>query len=264
MDLNTLCWIPHDELHKGVNVREPLAQGFGFKEFISRGTSFKYSSESLKREWYQIHQNRGIVIRRDGFLRGDVFQGSFWNAPGWYGKADYEFRISRSWIDRCKEDTMCVWCDLRPEGESHPHTIARGLHSRPAYNDPALRLGIKVSGIRKADQQEGWCWVPMDGSAEKSIPRANRLVDWLDDLDTEELRPRRWYPANKLIGRPRCGYTGHPSDMGEAWREIVDRDRCFTLRGNCAIADFLSAQQLADLNTKHFRGVSLTCAESSQ
>jgi hypothetical protein len=224
----TLRWIPADEMHKGVNVREPLAQGFGFNDFPMKGTCFKYSPISLKREWYEVHRNHEIVVRTEGFLRGDVFGGSFWNAPGWYGKADYEFqiwsvklRIGKAWIDRCAIETIRVWCDLRPEGEVHPHTVARGSGVRLAYNDPALRLGIKVSGIRNGDKLEGWSWLMTDGNADKAIPRLNRLVDWLDGLDTEELRPRRWYPANKRIGRPCCGYTLHPLDVGDKWQELT-------------------------------------------
>lgn len=76
LDVDTLRWIPSDEMHKGVNIREPLAQGFGFNEFTSRSTSFKYSSYSLKREWHEIYRNRVVVIRRDGFLHGDIFEGS--------------------------------------------------------------------------------------------------------------------------------------------------------------------------------------------
>jgi len=227
----TLRWISADEMHKGVNVREPLAQGFGFNEYPMRGISFKYSPISLKREWYEVHRNHEIVVRTEGFLRGDVFPGSFWHAPGWYGKADYEFqiwsvklRIGKAWIDRCAIETIRVWCDLRPEGEIHPDTVARGSGAHLAYNDPAYRLGIKVSGLRNGDREEGWSWLMMDGNAEKSIPRLNRLVDWLDGLDTEELRPRRWYPANKRIGRPRCGYTRHPRDAGEKWMELQIQD----------------------------------------
>ena len=161
-------------------------------------------------------------------MRGDIFEGSFWNAPGWYGKADYEFqiwsvklRIGKAWIDRCALETIRVWCDLRPQGEIHPQAITRCTGLRPSYKDPARRLGIKVSGIRNGDGQEGWCWLRMDGNADKSIPRINRLVDWLEGLDTEELRPRRWYPANQNLDRPYCGYTLHPDDVGEKWRELV-------------------------------------------
>jgi hypothetical protein len=142
-----------------------------------RGSSFKYSPHSLKREWYDFRRNQQVVARQDAFLRGDVFEGSFWNAPGWYAKADYEFqiwsvkfRIGKSWIDRCEEETMRVWCDLRPEGELHPSSVVRSLGAPVRYNDSARRLGIKVSSIRKGDQKEGWCWVQME------VFRAS--IDW--------------------------------------------------------------------------------------
>ncbi|KAH8730760.1 hypothetical protein GQ44DRAFT_605810 [Phaeosphaeriaceae sp. PMI808] len=223
----TLKWVHKDEIHAGMNVREPLAQWLSFADFPIRATSFRYSSDSLKREWYEIRRLLYFIPRQDGFLRGDIFEGSFWDAPGWY-HADYEFqiwsvklRVGRSWIDRCEEETIRVWCDLRPEGEQHPSSVIRGLCAPPRYDDPARRLGIKISGIRKGDQQEGWCWVQMEGNPDKSIPRVNRLVDWLDGLDTEELRPRRYYPFNVRYGRRYCGYTRHPLDVGEAWSEIL-------------------------------------------
>jgi len=103
-------------------------------------------------------------------------------------------------------------------GKSHPHTIARGSGARLAYNDPVDRLGIKISGIRGGDKLEGWPWLMMDGNADKSILRPSRLVGWLDGLDTEKLRPCRWYPANKRIGRPQRGYARHPLDAGEKWQ----------------------------------------------
>jgi hypothetical protein len=120
---------------------------------------------------------------------------------------------------------MRLWCDLRPEGECHPFPVVRGLWSPLKYDDPARRLGIEVSGIRKGDQKEGWCWVQMDGSSDKGISRVNRLVDWLNGLDTEEQRPRRWYPANQTLCRRYCGYTGHPSNVGDAWQVIVGANK---------------------------------------
>lgn len=240
----TLKRIIVDEMHNGINIREPLAQGFSWAEFPMRGSGFRYSPESLKREWYEIRRNLEVTPRRECFLCGDIFEGSFWNAPGWYGSADYEFqirsvkfRIGKSWIDRCEEASIRVWCDLLPEGGRHPSTVIRGLGSPLRYNDPARRLGIKVSGVRKGDQKEGWCWVQMEGDPDKSIPRVNRLVDWLDDLDTEELRPRRWYPANLQQGRRFCGYTRHPLDVGEAWRIVVGADGCIGLAKLYAITD---------------------------
>jgi len=60
----------------------------------------------------------------------------------------------------------------------------------------------------------------MDGNAEKSVPRLNRLVDWLDGLDTDILRPRHWYPENTRLGRPTSGYTLHPLDTPD-WQTLV-------------------------------------------
>ena len=100
-------------------------------------------------------------------------------------------------------------------GGGHPHTIARDSGASIAYNDPADRLGIRVSGIRSGDELGGTSRMAMDRNAEICIPRLNRLVDWLNGLDTEELRPRRWYSANKRSGRPRCGYTRQSLDARE-------------------------------------------------
>ena len=55
-------------------------------------------------------------------------------------------RVGKSWIDRC---------DLRPEGEIHEKGIARCFGVRREYHDAAMRLGIKVSGIRNGDGLEG-------------------------------------------------------------------------------------------------------------
>jgi hypothetical protein len=226
LDLHTQKWISRDELGKGINIREPLAQGFGFNEWHMSSNSFKYSLDSLKREWYNVSRNREITPRRESFLRGDLFEGSFWKAPGWYGKADYEFqiwsvklRIGRSHIDRLYEETIRVTCELSEPGTRHPNSAAWAAER---YEDPALRLAIKISGTRKGDickgdQTEGFVWVKMDGDLEKGTCRLNRLVDWLEDLDTEELRPRRWYPANANLAREYCGYTKHPLDVGDAW-----------------------------------------------
>lgn len=222
----TLSLMPATELQKGVGIREPLAQGFAWNAFPMRG-SLKWSPEPLKREWYEVRRLATHVPRQQGFLRGDPFDGSFWKAPGWYGNADYEFqiwsvklRIGKSWIDRVREDSIVVWCDLRPQGQTHPESIMRGHGAPPRYNDPALRLGVRVSGIRNGDGQEGWCWLKMDGGADTGIPKLNRLVDWLDGIDTDQLRPRRWYPRNVNLARPRAGYTLHPLDTPD-WTMLV-------------------------------------------
>jgi len=222
-------WIPSEEVDKGINIREPLAQGLAFNEWPMANNRFKNSPDSLKREWYQVARDKEITDRRESFLRGDIFDGSFWKALGWYGKADYEFqiwsvkfRVGRSWIDRFEDDGIRVKCELSPPGERHEHSVIRGLYGPRKYNDPAARLGIKISGVFRGAHiiKNGSMWVRMEGNGDKSIPRCNRLVDWLEDLDTEELRPRRWYPANKNLGRPYCGYTRHPLDT-EDWKTFV-------------------------------------------
>jgi len=116
-------------------------------------------------------------------------------------------------------------------GGCHLHTIARNSRARLAYDDPADRLGIRFSGIRAGDELEGWPWLMMGGNADKFISRLSRLVDWLDDLDTEELRPCRWYPANKHIDQPRCEYARHPLDAGEKWQGLQTQD--YSVSGTC-------------------------------
>lgn len=210
--------IPFAELGLGANLREPLAQGLKFTAFPMRRHIFKNSSDSLKREYWQESQDREMTTKREVFLEGDYFQGSFWNAPGFYNTSDYEFqiwsvkfRVGKSHIDRFEPESIKVLCDLRLDGsERHPETVISGMFSPKCFNDPALRLGIRISGIRKCDQREGEVWIKMDGDSSKSVPRVNRLVDWLDGLDTDELRPRRWYPANTLLGREKGLYVPHP------------------------------------------------------
>jgi len=107
---------------------------------------------------------------------------------------------------------------------SDPHTIACDSGARLAYNDPADRLGIRVSGIRNGDELEGWPWLMVDSTADKVIPRLNRLVGWLNGLDTEELRQRRRYLANKRIGWRRCGCICYLLDAGVKWQELQTQD----------------------------------------
>jgi len=184
---------------------------------------FKHACDSLKREYFEASQNEGIILRRETFLRGDLFEGHFWLAPGWHQTTDYEFqiwsvklRVGRSFINRFEPESIRVLCELIPEGQSHPHTIIRGLFSPPCFNDPAARLGIKLSGIQKADQKENFVWIQMQ-NGKHSIHRANRLADWLDGLDTDEMRPRRWYPINVRLGRPESVYTPHHLEKNYPW-----------------------------------------------
>jgi hypothetical protein len=58
----------------------------------------------------------------------------------------------------------------------------------------------------------------MDGTADKATPRLNRLVDWLDGLDTEELRPRRLVTCQQAH-RPAL-LRIHSPPTG-CWREVA-------------------------------------------
>jgi hypothetical protein len=227
----SLAFIPSNELDRGINVREPLAQGLTFGDWPIKNNRFKYSPDSLKREYWDVSRRQEVVDRREAFLQGELFGGSFWNAPGWYDKFNYEFqiwsvkfRVLRTALNRFEEDTIRVHCELTPPGTTHPNSVILGFNSPAKYDDPSGRLGVRISGDYKGDhvvRRSGYTWVQMDGNADKSIPRCNRLVDWLEDLDTEELRPRRWYPANRNLGRPRAGYTQHPADVGQDWTTLL-------------------------------------------
>jgi hypothetical protein len=230
MSPGSYAFIPADELAKGINIREPLAQWLSFNDWPMGNTKFKYSQDSLKREWWDVSRRQEVIDWREKFLQGDIFEGSFWDAPGWYGKTDFEFqiwsvkfRILRTALNRFQEDTIRIQCEFFPPGSSNPNSVIRGLFSPQIYDDPARRLSIKITGDYKGDHvtKSGHTWVQMDGDSAKSISRCNRLADWLEGLDTEELRPRRWYPANINLGRPRAGYTQHPADVGEDWTTLL-------------------------------------------
>jgi hypothetical protein len=228
LSLAALRSIPSKDMQHGVNVREPLGQNVSFQDFPRAGESFVYSSEPVKRD-YQEHKlrlKRQAVPRKQALLKGDLYPGSFWplNRMGWI---DYEFVIfhtrflvGKADIDRLDEDTIRVHCDLLPEGQIHPHSVSRFLRFRPIYEDPAQRLRIKISGIRKADQQESFLWVERRGDADRWIPKLNRLVDWLESKNPFTLRPRRPYGPENL-DLPPLFYTRHPIDSGDDWDKLV-------------------------------------------
>lgn len=92
-----------------------------------------------EREWFEVWRNRQVTIRRETFLEGGLFEGSFWRAPGWYGTHSYEFqirsvklRIGRYNIDRLFKDTIRVTCELLPPGTEHPN--------RAVYTDTRTRV----------------------------------------------------------------------------------------------------------------------------
>ncbi len=84
------------------------------------------------------------------------------------------------------------------------------MTSPPKYDDPARRLGIKVSVLRAADQVGNFHWVRKYGNTDRWIPQINRLVDWLQKRNVDEIRPRRFYPF--VRGNTSGPYTRHPAD----------------------------------------------------
>ena len=92
------------------------------------------------------------------------------------------------------------------------------------YRDPATRLAIKISGISKIQQKELCAWIVKDGDGDRWLPRINRFVDWLEDLDPTVLRPRRNYHTdNESPNRYYTDelYTRHPLDVGDVWNQPV-------------------------------------------
>ncbi|KAI8936475.1 hypothetical protein NX059_006880 [Plenodomus lindquistii] len=223
---DTMKWINVKDLQRGAGIREPLAQWFGFGDFPSCGDSLKWSQDMLKREYYDAKRLQQVVDKKETLLEGGIFAGSFWNHFRWGQPTDYRFwvlnnsfEVGRADVDRFEEETIRVHCDLKPAGERHPQTVIRGMYSPPKYSDPALRLGIKISGIRKADQKEAALWVRKEGDFDLWVPRINRLVDWLEDRNLEELRPRRWYPLQ--LGKMKGVFTRHPVDVGDEWTKFL-------------------------------------------
>lgn len=77
LDSESHSWVPAEERQKGINIREPLGQGMPFNFWPMKPTGFKWTFDSLKREFFQAKQDRDIQPRREAFLRGDLFEDSF-------------------------------------------------------------------------------------------------------------------------------------------------------------------------------------------
>jgi hypothetical protein len=231
--IEALKWIRDDELQCGIGIREPLAQGFTFGDYPMINDGFKWSIQMLEKEFWDFRQQRraeeserNLEEKKIELLDGNIFTGCFWNHSRWGLPTDYRFwvlnnsfEIGRSDVDRFEEESVRVHCQIVPDGHRHPMSVCRGMWSPARYNDPACRLGIKLSGIRKADQEEAFVWILKEGDSDSWIPRINRLVDWLENLDLAELRPRRWYPDK--LGKAAGAFTRHPLDVGEAWSELL-------------------------------------------
>jgi len=231
LSLRALKSIPSKDLQYGVNVREPLGQGLGFSDFSRASLHFVHTKQPLKMQYHAERSalQRRAVPRKQNLLAGDIYPGHFWPLIR-MGFKDYEFvlfhvrfLVGAPDIDRLERDTIRIHCDLVPEGQVHPNSVACCLGAPTKYMDPARRLGIKISGIRAGDKQPNFSWVIRRGDPDRWLPVLNRLVDWLESRDITELRPRRPYGPANLDHAPEF-YTRHPLDSGDAWDQLVDFD----------------------------------------
>ena len=114
-----------------------------------------------------------------------------------------KMHIMKAAIYRFKPETLKLKLDLKPEGEEHPNCAAKGVLEMREHDDPALRLGIGITGTYQTrwpddSERQGVEWVQI---GKHDIFKANRIVSWLDgdDLDPSVLRPRIWYNLRHLI-----------------------------------------------------------------
>lgn len=144
---------------------------------MGRSNGLKWSPQMLKREFFEYRRQQRMIEsfeRKEKYLAGDIFEGAF-TPDQLFGKPlDYKFKIfnncfevGRADIDRFEEDTVRVLCDLVPEGQRHPMSVCRGMWSPLRYNDPAYRLGIKITGLRIAAGIEGHIWVLKRGDSDQ-------------------------------------------------------------------------------------------------
>lgn len=162
------------ELNRGLNVREPLVQAFKPNKWLFRGVAhLKTSPVQEFQRYYQERKLRKEKItlqftRQRLLVEGDIYKRSVWPRNGdtcmKFGKfmmfrlMNILVRIECATYERWKPDTMRVLLDLMPEGAgTHPHTIIRGKMPPERYQDPARRLGIKISGVLN-----GTCWETLE------------------------------------------------------------------------------------------------------
>ncbi|KAH6637998.1 hypothetical protein C7974DRAFT_451204 [Boeremia exigua] len=247
------------KLNHGLNIREPLAQAFKPNEWPVRGISaLKQSPVEEFRDYYESRKTRKKHItvqheRRRLLLEGQVYTRAVWLRNGKdcrkFGKF-YVFRlmnilvrIEMATYDRWKPNTMRVHLDLTPEGQTHPNSIIRGKMSPIKYQDPARRLGIKISGVlngtcwesleekdsaayQHPDTITSFFWARQEGNSNAWVARWNKIVDWLERKDERIIRPRRCYLRSteslrdQYYGwRKNDLYTLHPEDT-DNWKEL--------------------------------------------
>ena len=216
-------------MHKGAGIREPLAQWFTFSDFPMSGPSLKLSPEPLARKFWVIKQDAKLRARgplmKDALLKGDLWTHSFQPVGGDSTTSDVRMFILKHYlevpaqvVERLDPETIRVHCDLLPpsdEAQWHPNSVITGMWAPARYNDPARRLGIKISG-KSGDHQFSW-WVVKRGDSDRWVPRINTIVDVLEGLDPTEIRPRRCLGEGQDFSTYR--YTRHPIDknVGDAW-----------------------------------------------
>lgn len=225
--------ISPDALEYGAGVREPLAETFTLAEYPMRGSPYQQSPQLMKRLFYQYKENLPAPDRAAPFVRGDLFDGHFTvhGRQSRFHLGRLQFEIPSSFVDALVKDTIWVRCDLVRSGDEHPHPIlAPDFVSHLIWQDPARRLGIQFGGLRKLDQQAVSMWIRKSGDHTLWIPRCNYLVDWLEGLNPNGVRPRRWFPGSE--GSRGAGtYTRHPidffmdgdTDLFDAWDIPVSR-----------------------------------------
>ncbi|KAF2866593.1 hypothetical protein BDV95DRAFT_648932 [Massariosphaeria phaeospora] len=187
-----------EDLDRGTNIREPLAQGFTFYQFPMRSLKyFRHSSDPVKRKYADIHHNSVKIEKnkRQDYLTGN-HQPRFCNENRYSKGTDYAFvlhgiqlRVGRSFVDRFEPTSIRLQCFLAPEGHTHPNG---SINASIFQDDPCHRLAIKITGLYKTvdvADRNGFVWVRTHGQG--MAEKLNRLVDFLEGYDLKELRPRR-------------------------------------------------------------------------
>lgn len=173
-----------------------------------RMPAYQHSIIPLKKEWYIFKQSKLSDPKREGFLQGQIFKGAFW----WYNNnlefivSQTRFQLDPAFISRVAEGTIRIHCHVRPKGQTHPASIIRGKYLPLKDQDPARRLGIKISGFGKGTKRE--------------------FVDWLEVRNLSILRPRRIYGTrlHSLEYSAVDRYTRHPVDVGDRWCELFSHE----------------------------------------
>ena len=69
--------IPKEELGYGVRIREPLAEGFGLRDFLMKGSPFVESESKARRDFYCYKRSIPVPERAAPYLSGELFDGDY-------------------------------------------------------------------------------------------------------------------------------------------------------------------------------------------